>query len=68
MNEATALGLAFGKELIFTFGPYAAIYTKVYHPGTDSIMLFGGFLIGICSAGLLLLLTRGASLVWAFIF
>ena len=68
MNEAVALGLSFGRDFIFTFGPYAAIYTKVYHPGTDSIALFGGFLIGICSASLLLLLARGTSLVWAFIF
>lgn len=68
MNEAVALGLSFGREFIFTFGPYAAIYTKVYHPGTDSIAQFGGFLIGICSAVLLLLLTRGASLLWALIF
>ncbi len=68
INEAVALGLSFGREFIFSLGPYAAIYTKVYHPGTDSIALFGGFLIGICSASLLLLLTRGTSLVWAFIF
>lgn len=68
MNEATALGLAFGKEFIFSFGPYAAIYTKVYHPGTDSIILTGGLLIGLCSAVLLLLLTRGTSSVWTLIF
>ena len=35
MNQATAQGLSFGKEMIFTFGPYASIYTKSYHPSTD---------------------------------
>src|ERR1700722_20375304 len=32
MNEAVARHLRFGKEIVFTFGPYASIYTRVFHP------------------------------------
>ncbi|WP_192561945.1 hypothetical protein [Pseudomonas gozinkensis] len=42
MNQATAQHLAFGRDIIFTFGPYASIYTKEYHPATDLLMLLGG--------------------------
>ena len=31
MNQAVAQGFAFGRDLIFTFGPYASIYTKTFH-------------------------------------
>lgn len=39
MNQAVAQGLRFGRDLIFTFGPYASVYTKIYHPATDFMML-----------------------------
>jgi len=32
VNEAVAKGMLFGKQIIFTFGPLASIYTKAYHP------------------------------------
>ncbi len=32
INEAVANGMLFGKQIIFTFGPLASIYTKAYHP------------------------------------
>lgn len=41
MNQAVAQGLAIGAEVDFTFGPYASVYTQVYHPQTDALMLFG---------------------------
>ena len=40
MNQAVAQGLAFGREIIFTFGPYAFVFTQDYHPATDTFMLF----------------------------
>lgn len=41
MNQAVAQGLVFGREVIFTFGPYSAVYTQRYHPATDMLMLLG---------------------------
>lgn len=39
MSQATAMGLHFGTDVIFTFGPYAPVYTRLYHPATDVMML-----------------------------
>jgi len=47
LNTAVAEHLQIGKDIIFTFGPYASIYTELYHPSTFFITLFGGFLIGL---------------------
>ena len=39
LNVAVAHGLVFGKDVIFTFGPLASVYTHQYAPETDSIMM-----------------------------
>ncbi|RUR05418.1 hypothetical protein [Legionella sp. km772] len=68
LNQAVAQGLAFGKEIIFTLGPYAAIYTKFYHPATDSMMLWGSLYLACAYYLALLLLMQHASWSWRFIF
>lgn len=50
MNEAVAQGMSFGKDIIFTYGPYASISTQVYHPSTDRMMLYGALLLAISFA------------------
>ncbi len=45
MNVATADGLRFGRDIVFTFGPLASIYTTMYHPATDAMMLLGSLII-----------------------
>lgn len=55
LNQAIAQGLAFGKDIIFTLGPYSSIYTKSYHPATDGMMLWGSFYLA-CSYWLALIL------------
>jgi hypothetical protein len=47
LNEAVAHHLVFGRDLIFTFGPFGAAYTGLYHPATDAIMLLGSAFIAI---------------------
>jgi hypothetical protein len=61
MNEAVARHLKFGKEIVFTFGPYASIYTQSFHPATDRLMMFGSTLLALSYAIALLYLTRGRS-------
>ncbi|AWH20237.1 hypothetical protein [Stenotrophomonas sp. ZAC14D2_NAIMI4_6] len=51
MNVATAEHLRFGKDIIFTFGPWASVYTNVYHPGIDSLMIGGSLLIAVAMSG-----------------
>ncbi|WP_369940414.1 hypothetical protein [Xanthomonas medicagonis] len=47
LNVATAQRLRFGSDVVFTFGPLASVYTGVYHPATDGLMLGGALLIAI---------------------
>lgn len=51
MNQAVAQNLHIGKDIIFTFGPYASIYTRAYHPATDHLMLYGSMFLALCYVG-----------------
>ena len=41
MNQAVAQGLAIGRDILFTFGPYSSIFSEAYHPSTDVLTLIG---------------------------
>ena len=60
MNQAVAQGFAFGRDLIFTFGPYASIYTKTFHPATDHLMMVGSLYLGLSYWIAVFLLTRSS--------
>ena len=60
MNQAVAQGLAFGRDIVFTFGPYAAVYTRSFHPATDALMLGGALVLAGSFALSLFLLLRGS--------
>jgi hypothetical protein len=58
LNQAVANHLVFGRDLVFTFGPFGSVYTQMYHPATDGFMLAGSL---ITAAGLwaaILLISR----------
>src|SRR5260364_80756 len=57
-NQAVAQGLIFGRDFIFTTGPYGSIYTKAFHPSTDYLMLIGCFYLSICYGLLILFLLK----------
>jgi len=60
MNEAVAHRMVFGRDIIFTFGPYASAFTRHYHPATDHLMLIADTLVGLAiAAGGLALVSRG---------
>jgi hypothetical protein len=59
MNQGMAHGFVFGKDIVFTFGPYASIYTELYDPATDKLMVFGSLFLGLCYGSQLLLLAKG---------
>lgn len=46
VNQAVAQGLIFGKDIAFTLGPYASLYSGAYHPATDGRMLGFGLYFG----------------------
>ncbi len=39
MNQALHSNFSIGKDIVFTFGPYAFAYSKLFHPATDTLML-----------------------------
>ena len=47
LNEAAGLGLSIGHDIVFTFGPYASVYTEQYHRATDSLMLLGSTVMAV---------------------
>ena len=59
INQAVAQGLAIGRDIVFTAGPYAAIYTGSFHPGPDHLMLLGGLYLGLSFGLALILATAG---------
>lgn len=65
MNVAVAEHLVFGKDVIFTFGPWASVYTTLFHPATDTIMLVGSAITaaGLCAGFALLAFDRRPALL-----
>jgi hypothetical protein len=59
INAAVAQHLRFGKDVVFTFGPYGSIYTRSFHPATDRLMIFGSLLLALSYATALLYLSWG---------
>ncbi|TMU80264.1 hypothetical protein FGA82_10860 [Pseudomonas fluorescens] len=51
MNYASAHGMSFGQDILFTFGPFSAVYTKNYYPGlfgwTVAISSFIGLFLSL---------------------
>ncbi|MBE7942221.1 MULTISPECIES: hypothetical protein [Ramlibacter] len=64
MNEAVGRQLRFGRDIIFTFGPLASIYTQQYHPATDGLMVVGSLLIGSGVIGLLGYAANNERRIW----
>jgi hypothetical protein len=64
LNQATAQGLSFGRDIVFTYGPYASIFTKTYHPSTDFRMVGGGLYLAFSYWACLVLLMRGVPRRW----
>jgi hypothetical protein len=58
LNQAVAQKLQFGQELIFTFGPYASIYTKAFHPATNHLELLGSIYLSALYILVLLLVIK----------
>lgn len=61
LNELAARDALFGKEVIFTFGPLAAVYTAFFHPATDTVMLLASGLLAIAAIACWILILRGRS-------
>jgi hypothetical protein len=45
-----SLGYVFGRDLIYSYGPYASVGTRTYSPATDALMMLASSLLaaGLC--------------------
>jgi hypothetical protein len=59
MSQAVARHLSFGREVMFTYGPYASIGTRTYDPATDRRMMWGSFLLAVSYITAVLFLAHG---------
>ena len=64
LNQAIAQGLAFGKDIIFSYGPYSSIYTEAYHPATNLMMIGGSLYLAVSWWVCLFLLMNGVQWRW----
>jgi len=60
LNQAVAQGMVFGRDILYTLGPYSSISTRAYHPATDHLVLFGLIYLGLLFGTTLVLLSRGS--------
>jgi len=67
MNEAVARHMDFGKQVMFTYGPYASIITHVYSPATDRRMMLGSLLVGMSYVAALGYMECGRKKYWTLI-
>ncbi len=68
MNQGIAQGLSIGKEIIFTFGPFASVFTQLYHPSTDFMMVGGSLYLALSYLACFIILMRGVRLPWVLAF
>ena len=64
MNQAVAQGLVFGRDIVFTFGPYASAYTREFHPATDARMLWSTLFLAASFALVATVVFRDARWPW----
>ncbi|QEX25039.1 membrane protein [Hypericibacter adhaerens] len=67
LNQAVAQGLVFGRDIIFTGGPYAAAVFEQYHPATYLTavvvtLLFAAFFFAAFQA-----ISRGTGALWTVV-
>ncbi|MFZ2209329.1 MAG: hypothetical protein WAV22_11745 [Porticoccaceae bacterium] len=67
-NAAVVQGLVFGRDFIFTFGPYSSIYTKAYHPATDFRMMAGSLYLAFAYWLAFAILAKGVRWRWVLAF
>lgn len=68
INQGIHQGLWMGQDIVFTYGPYASIFTKSYHPSTDLMMVSGSAYLALSYWLMFVLLMKGAHYLWGSVF
>jgi hypothetical protein len=69
LNHALAEGRVFGRDILFTFGPYSNVFSMAYHPATDGLMMFASAYLAVGYWFAVVQLTRDSkpSLPWGIL-
>ena len=59
MNQAVARHMRIGRDIVFTYGPYAALISHVYDPATDRRTMLGSLILAACFWSALLYVAHG---------
>lgn len=65
---AGAQGLVYGRDFIFTSGPYSSIYTKAYYPATDFMITAGSLYLALAYWLSFAILANGIKWRWVLAF
>ena len=68
LNQAMSQGLAFGKDIIYTFGPYAFVMHRVYHPSTELLMVSGSLYLAFFYWVSFVFLLKDVARFWGWVF
>lgn len=61
INELASRHAVFGKDVVFTQGPLAAVYTGYFHPAIDGVVMWVSALLSLAVIGCWWLILRGRS-------
>jgi hypothetical protein len=65
LNEAVAQGRLFGRDVTFTLGPLGSVYTRMFHPATDTLMMVASLVYAMGFAAMFALLAHPRRHVFA---
>ncbi|MDF1654001.1 MAG: hypothetical protein P1U34_02720 [Coxiellaceae bacterium] len=68
MSYALSKGMLFGQDIIFTYGPYAPVSTKMYAPGFGALMMFGGIYLALAYSTSIVILMEEVKAGWIIAF
>jgi len=61
MNELASRNAVFGRDVVFTFGPLAAVYTAFFHPATDAVVMVTSAALALAVIACWSVVLRGCS-------
>lgn len=67
INHAFEKGLVFGRDFVFTFGPFGFVFTKAWTPALGWVLAASCAYVAVAFATALLVLSRGRVRVWTVI-
>ena len=64
LEQGMANGLVLGRDLVFTFGPYSSVYTRNYHPATNTLVMLSSLYLALSYAWTLGLFVGARRSAW----